>query len=365
MSAFGAAGIIVLLLGSSACTEPYEPNWLFQGEWIDIDGSDRTADETCAGTFAYVDAYAGALAVEFGVTEHLGPFRWYSPAQYAADLPCGDNIFACYLPSSQCIHSPLLPHDHEVVHMAVAATVSCPHVLSEGLAVFYDGQLGRNAKSSDFDLLVPLLEAPSHPRYPAYGIAGRFVAYLVEHFGVDAVFDVCRITGRYPDGPALSAALESVLGMTTQQLLADFKPELGSSCNRFSDFQARVFACGAAQAAPDLGLVSVDGQHRVEETFTIDCANDIMAGPLGDEMWLTRRFEIDADEIYILGMWGLDDGEEIPGVELTVAKCEPCGKVLTAPDSFSGPLQLDAGRYALELRAPADYRGRIYVTIQH
>ncbi|WP_052557524.1 hypothetical protein [Enhygromyxa salina] len=366
LSAIAVAGIIVLLLGSSACTEPYEPNWLFQGEWIDIDGRDRTADETCGGTFAYVDAYAGALAGEFGVTAHLGPFRWYSPEQYAAELPCGDDILACYLPSARCIHSPVLPLDHELVHMAVAATVSCPDVLNEGLAVFYDSAFGRDTKTSSFELLVDLMEAPSHPSGSVeYGIVGRFAAYLVEHFGVDAVLDVCRVTGRYPDGPALSAALESVLGRTTQQLLADFKPALGSSCNRFKDYQSRVFACGAAQAAPDLGLVSVDGEHRIEETFTVDCANDIMAGPLGDEMWLTRRFEIDADEIYILGMWGLDDGEEIPGVELTVAKCEPCGKVLTAPEAFIGPEQLDAGRYALELRAPADFRGRVYVKIQH
>ncbi|WP_106092783.1 hypothetical protein [Enhygromyxa salina] len=357
----GVAGVVVISLGSSGCAED-EPNWLFQGEWIDIDGRDRTADETCGGTFAYVDAYAGALAVEFGVTDHLGQYRWYSSEQYAADLPCGEDVFACFLPSDQCVHSPVLPFDHEVVHMATFATASCPRVLSEGLAVFYSDAFGRDAKTSSFDRLVAIMQTPSEAR--EYGMLGRFVAYLVERFGLEAVLDVCRITGPYPDGPALSAAMKSVLGMTTKELLADFQPELGSSCNRFRDYQSRVFACGTAQAAPDLGLVSVDGEHTIDETFTLDCANDMMVGPLGDEMWLHRRFDIDADEIYVLGMWG-EDGEDISGVEMTVAKCEPCGHLLTEPGEFIGPQDFEAGRYALELRAPADFRGRVHVKFTH
>ncbi|KIG13835.1 hypothetical protein DB30_07490 [Enhygromyxa salina] len=342
--------------------EPYEPNWLFQGQWIDIDGRDRTADETCGGTFAYVDAYAGALAVEFGVTEHLGPYRWYSPEQYAADLPCGDDITACFVPDEQCIHSPVLPHTHEVVHMAEFATVNCPGVLSEGLAVFYSSAFGRDAKTSSFDRLVAIMETPTEPH--EYGMLGRFMAYLVEHFGVEAVLDVCRITGRYPDGPALSAALESVLGMTTKELLANFEPELGPSCNHSRDYQSRVFACGAAQAAPDLGLVSVDGEHAIDVTFTLDCANDIMVGPLGNKMWLTRRFNIDADDTYFASMWG-EDGVEIPELELTLAKCEPCGKSRTLLGPFIGPEELTAGRYSLQVHAPADFRGSVNVTIEH
>ncbi|WP_052554921.1 hypothetical protein [Enhygromyxa salina] len=356
----------MLSLSTSACAEePYQPNWLFLGEWIDIDGRDRTADETCGGTFAYVDAYAGALAVEFGVTEHLGPYRWYSPEQYAADLPCSDD-FACFVPEDQCIHTPVLPHEHEMVHMTAFAAASCPSALGEGLAVFYGRTFGSDAKTSDFDLLMTRMGAPSdHPRSSAeYGILGRFMAYLVEQFGVDAVLDVCRITGRYPDGPALSAALETVLGMTTHELLANFEPELGPSCNNFREYQSRVFACGAAQAAPDLGLVSVNGEHAIDVTFTLACANDIMAGPVDNQMWLIRRFDVDADDTYFASMWG-EDGGDLPGVELTLAKCEPCGKVLTGPGPFVGPVELTAGRYSLQVRAPADFGGGVNVTIEH
>ncbi|KIG16083.1 hypothetical protein DB30_04955 [Enhygromyxa salina] len=74
--------------------------------------------------------------------------------------------------------------------------------------------------------------------------------------------------------------------------------------------------------------------------------------------------EVDADEIYIASMSG-GPGVEIPGVELTLAKCEPCGDVRTLPGPFIGPEQLTAGRYSLELHAPTDFRGRVKVTITH
>jgi hypothetical protein len=355
--------VIVLTLICGCMEDPYEPNWLFLGDWIDIDGRDRVAQDTCGGTFEYVDAYAGALAVEFGVTEHLGSYRWYSLEQNAAELPC-DEAFACASIDDRILHTPALPDEHEMVHLANFAAGACPSALAEGLAGYYGG-FSNDAKTSDFDLLVTRLQAPSeHPsgvhRY-GYGILGRFVAYLVERFGLEAVLDVCRTTGYDTTGPALSAAMQSVLGMTTEELLADFEPELGS-CNKSKYYQSRVFACGAAAAAPDLGLVSETGEHGIEATFTLDCANDMTIGPLGGKIWTAARFDVDADGIYIASMQA--DGIEIPEVELTLAHCEPCGRAVTLPGEFIGPEQLRAGRYALELRAPADFNGSVTVRIE-
>lgn len=89
-----------------------------------------------------------------------------------------------------------------------------------------------------------------------------------------------------------------------------------------------------------------------------------MLGPLGDKMWLHRRFDVDADEIHIASMWG-EDNAEIAGVELTLAKSEPCGRSRTLPGPFIGPEQLTKGRYSLQVRAPADFHGRVNVTIKH
>jgi hypothetical protein len=124
-----------------------------------------------------------------------------------------------------------------------------------------------------------------------------------------------------------------------------------------------VFACGAAAAAPDLGLVSENGEHGIEATFALDCANEMTIGPLGGQIWIAARFDVDADGEYLAAMRG--DGVEIPEVELRLAKCEPCESTWNFVGEFIGPELLDAGRYSLELRAPADFRGRVTVTIKH
>ncbi|PRQ02137.1 hypothetical protein ENSA5_25960 [Enhygromyxa salina] len=358
LSKLGALGGVVLAL-VSGCVEPYEPNWLYRGEWIDIDGRDRSAEETCEGTFAYVDAYAWALAAEFGVSEHLGSYRWYSHEEYDAELPC-DGASACAWVEDRTAHTPLLPHEHEMVHLANTASGMCPSALTEGLAEVYGGY-SYDSKTSDFERLVARMEAPSGLSPGDYGILGRFAAYLVERFGLEAVLDVCRITGRYPSGAELSAAMESVVGMTTAELLADFEPELGE-CNEAERYRWRVFGCGVGEAAPDLGLLSGDGEHRIETTFTLDCANAATIGPLADRIWTAARFDVDASMNYDL--WISEEQlVETPGVELKLVKCEPCARPETIPSGFFGTMPLEAGRYSLELHAPADFRAEVTLSI--
>jgi hypothetical protein len=357
MSKLGAAGFVLVLI--CGCEDPYEPNYLFLGQWIDIDGRGRTAQETCGGTFEYVDAYAGALAVEFGLTESLGSYRWYSRERYEAELPCTPlaDAYACAF-DDETLHTPLIPHEHEMVHLAGFAAGACPHALAEGLAEFYS-TLGHDADNSDFDLLAARMKVPSeHPPNAEYGILGRFAGYLVVRFGLQPVLDVCRVTGRYPTGAQLSAATKSVLGLSVEELLADFEPELGS-CNASKNYQSYVFACGTAAAAPDAGVVSESSS--IERTFTLDCANDKTVGPLGDRIFLVERIDLETDATYLIGMDG--DGVDIAEVELVLAKCEPCGKVRTFSGGFIGPEDFDAGRYSLELRAPAHFSGSVTVTM--
>jgi len=64
------AGCALVVAGG--CGDDYAPNYLYRGEWVDIDGRGRSVEQTCGGTFAFVDSYAGALAEEFGVEGHLG-----------------------------------------------------------------------------------------------------------------------------------------------------------------------------------------------------------------------------------------------------------------------------------------------------
>ena len=349
-----AAGVLAWVVG---CAE-HEPNYLFRGEWVDIDGQGRSADQTCGGTFAYVDAYAGALAQEFGVAGHLGDYRWYSQQRYDADDPC-EGSGACAF-DDRTLYTPRLPDNHELVHLATFAAVSegCPKPLAEGLAE-YHGSTGRDVSSNSFERLVAAFEAPSAD-VPSgtYGVLGRFVNYLVQRFGVGAVLEVCRASGRSPSAAYLSDTMDAIFGETTAELLADFEPELGSSCDRSKDFQSRVYTCGVAEAAPDIGLV---GEEGVELRYEIDCANERVIGPLHDRIWIVERLDLDQDADWQL--WMESDDADISDVTLTISGCEPCSYTRVFGGEFIGPEPLDADRYWLEVNAPADFVGTVVVRI--
>jgi hypothetical protein len=349
-----AVGVLASVVG---CTD-YEPNYLFRGQWIDIDGQGRSADETCAGTFAYVDAYAGALAAEFGVEEHVGDYRWYSQQRFDADDPCEGSSGCTYNDSTS--RTPHMPDNHELVHLATFATVpeGCPKPLAEGIAE-YHGSTGLNVGSSGFERLVEALDDPTADiPEGTYAILGRFVAYLVERFGHDAVLEVCRASGRSPSAAQLSATMDAVVGQSTAELLADFEPELGPECNQSKDFQSRVYACGVAGAAPDIGLVDEEG---VELRYEIECANERVIGPLGGRIWIVERLDLDQDDDWVL--WMSSDDADISDVTLTIAACGPCSWARVFGGEFIGPETLDAGRYWLEVNAPADFVGTVDVRI--
>jgi hypothetical protein len=358
----GLPGVLLALV--CGCEQdPYEPNWLFHGEWIDIDGRDRGADDACAGTFEYIDAYAGALAVEFGVTEHFGSYRWYSPDQYDADLPCGADIpypGACAI-DDHTLHTAFIPHEHEIVHLANFEAGGCPNLISEGLAEYY-GTSAMTPSDGDIEALAARLAAPTEKlAFADYPIAGRFAAYLVERHGLEAVLDVCRAAGRYPNADELSTAMEDVLGQSTQAVLDDFADEFAngpSACNRADRYQSRVFACGAAAAAHDAGMV--DGTFV--GTYDFGCTSATTVGPFVDTIKIVERIDLDADATYLVRLQAED--VDFSEVELTLAACEPCGQVRTFVGDVVDVVQFAAGRYSLELHAPSDFSGRVTVTVR-
>ncbi len=359
-----ASSAVLLALLQSGCEPPYEPNWLYRGQWIDIDGRDREADETCAGTFEYLDRYAGALSVEFGANQHLPPYRWYSPEQYYTDAPCGTDPrpTACAWPDGA--DTPFIPHEHEVVHLADSLVGECPNIIAEGLADFYS-PTGRTPGSDAIERLTTRLADPAKNIRPGeYAVAGRFAAFLVERFGLQAILDVCSITGRYPDADGLSTAFETVFGLASNALIDEFAAQPGW-CNSFEWYQSRVYACGAAEAAPHAGIAGGPGEP-LEVTYEFGCASGAV-GPRDSKIWIHERVDFAVDGIYIVG---LRDGPELgdlsEGIELILAKCEPCGWVqsYSAEDFFVNPVQFDAGRHSLEIQAPEDYEGTLHMTIE-
>lgn len=364
-------GLLGLLAIVAGCEPQHEPNWLYRGQWIDIDGQGRSASDTCAGTFEYLDAYAGAVSVEFGAHRHLGAYRWYSPDAYDAAAPCGEDLlypYSCVLPRDKemdaAVYSAFMPLEHEVAHLANNLVGQCPHALSEGLAVYY-APGGATPSASDFDLLAPRFENPS-VRIPhrEYDILGQFAAFLVREFGIDSVLEVCSRTGRDTSGAELAAAMESVLGESPTELIDRLSDE-PTACYDFERFQAHVHACGVAAAAPDLGMIT----DFFETTLTLDCEDPGTIGPmaLDSSIWLAGRIEFIGNggvvDTYVLSL--LDESGEVPAVEFELARCEPCGQVDTfAASSFIGPQQFEEGRYSLIVRADQAFAAKLRLTIE-
>jgi hypothetical protein len=348
-----------LLVGglASGCVEP-EPNWLYQGQWMDVEGLGRTADETCKGTFDYLDRYAEAISVEFGVDEHLGVYHWYSDARYEPEGPCrASKTFACAAVDG--VYSSVIAVDHEIAHMGhIALASDCPSLFREGLAVYYSTS-GSTPSSGAIELLAQRFQALDEGLPPAeYYIAGRFVGMLVRRFGLDAVLEVCEVNGVHRDPETFASAMISVLGASPEELVDDLANE--TECDRWDEYQSRVFACGEAGAARSAGVVDEDLLLR----YRMGCDEETTVGatswPNHDSIRIVERIEFLRSGSYWVFMRDVNDtlNFTVPPVELVLASCEPCGEVLhfKAGEVFSD-FQLDAGTYWLEMRADEDFSG--------
>jgi hypothetical protein len=352
-------GVIACVLASGCADPEPAPDWRHQGEWIDIEGFGRTPDETCKGTFDYLDRYAKAISVEFGADEPLGIYHWYSKARWDAERPCGSEddgnpVGGCT--TSDGAFSSGIPVEHELVHMANNIVgAHCPSVLEEGLATYYTWS-GKTPSKEEFELLAERFDAPWEQPLPGaeYPIAGRFAGFLVRHFGIDAVLEVCRMTGSRPSAEAFESAMISVLGTSPDELLAEmavYEPKCDQWWSR--GYRSRALACGEAGAVRRAGVVD----DELSLQYRMGCDEESTADP-----WVGKISIIEQIEFLHSGVYWVDisdaDGNA-PPIELELAPCDPCGRVETfvAGDAFDQLEQIEALTYWLELRADKDFSG--------
>jgi hypothetical protein len=348
-----AASVLALALVLGCEHEDgHVPHWLFQGEWIDVDGQDREADETCAGTFLYLDGYAGVIATEFDVEAHLGTYHWYSQEAYASEDPCGGSAGCGWHDEA---YTPNVPHEHELIHMANFAALGdyCPGVLAEGLAEYFD-TFGQDVIAEDFDRLDARFADPVKIFPGEYAVAGRFAAFLVHEFGLAAVLEVCAATGRYPDADTLASAMTEILGASPEQLVATVAAE-PADCNRFDRYQSHAYACSDAAAAPSAGIVEAEGEFVA--TYALGCVSASTLGPLSGDIWIVEQIEFAAADTYAIST--------SPPVEIVLARCGYCGEVERFRSDVGPTYDVEAGRYWLELRVPADFSETVELSITH
>lgn len=353
----------------AACRDEVDPVPLYEGEWMDVGGIGRERSDTCVGTFDYVDAYAGALAAEFGIDGPIGSYIWYTPEDF-------DELYPCPVPypgacaDEDTVHSAFLPHEHEIVHIAHHRYGWGPSPLAEGIAVYYSTQISEG-KQLAVDVLSNRLASPSAGiPLGEYEMLGRFAGFLIERHGLQAVLEVCNVAGRDASGAQLSAAMQSILGESPDELLAALSQEPGY-CNDFDTYRSNVFACGVAAAAPSLGTF-VNG--HLAARLELGCDQPDTVGPFeggtfDGRMMRTLRLELPVDDVYMFTVHDeTDEDEQMPkGLGLRVAQCRPCGdSVLAESDvdwGFPLLVDFDAGRYSVEITMPEDYVGTVRLEI--
>jgi hypothetical protein len=350
MAAVPARGTAPALL--IACTllyacQPDQPDvpdgadFEWRGDWIDIFGFDTTEEQTCAGTFAYLDAFAGSTASEFGVTEHLGIYRWYSPSQFATDSPCTGAAAACS--GSNGVFSRVMPFEHEVVHLANDRIVACPSVIAEGLAEYY-GMTSKSPTQWDVGALIAKSGQGSID-FGDYPLAGAFAAHLVESYGLSNVLGLCERSGVYPSMQAFAEATQAAFGASLEQVLLDFA---AFDCS-FAEYRSKHFECGAE---PD----AIVGAAPVEFEFEVDCASPTTVGPREQEIWTLGLVRIQEAGTYLAEIVSGSGPQE--GLRIVLTECAACyespriHKLVDDGENSAAPVQLRATDYVVEVFAP-------------
>ena len=359
------AFVAVVVLTS--CRDEVESVPLYDGEWMDVHSIGRERADTCSGTFAYADAYAGVLAAEFGVNGPIGTFLWYTPEDYDALLPCSERLpYPAACVREDWVHSAFFPYEHEMVHIAHYHSGWGPSVLTEGIAVYYSTEIN-DGREFDANTLTRLFAKPSDELAACeYEMAGRFAAFLIERYGLKAILEVCAMAGYSADGAQLSAAMQSVLGATPNDLILELSQE-PSYCNDFHHYRSNVFACGVAAAAPSLGTFVGD---ELETSIEFGCGKPGTVGPFeGGEFYgqivRTLSLDIPVDGIYLFDVHDESQQDQpVPeGIVMTLSQCAPCGDWAFADTEIlrQTPLIADfeAGRYSVEIGMPEDYVGTV------
>ncbi|MCB1280574.1 MAG: hypothetical protein KDB18_03540 [Salinibacterium sp.] len=317
------------------------PDFEWQGTWVTIWGFDTQPEDTCAGTFQYLDDYSGLLAAEYGITEPLGVYRWYSDAEFLDDDPCRRASNGCA--GLNGVFARVMPLEHELVHAANIMTTVCPSLLSEGLAEYY----GTNSKTPTSRDLSSLLGDPGVRPFPAsdYPIAGAFAAYLVENYGLDQVLEVCERAGISPSAAEFSDAVSVALNVSLDTLASKFE---SFDCS-YQQYRSKLSECSQS---PSL----VIGVEDIKSTFNLDCSDELTIGPRDDEIWTLATAEATHSGTYLVALKD-ESGtvvEDIVGFEIIQCdtKCADYPRVHSFKPGMGpviAPVELDAGTHAIRI----------------
>lgn len=311
----------------------------------------------CGDPTGHMDRFIELVAAELQITPPTGDDRfiyyWLRPDDFPVRGTCKDGAAGCS-GAGGTVYASSFPIDHELVHSLATVNYGLlPSFFAEGLAVAYELPPPPGYEDYYPPSQMPLADAVEahddfHLPYETYGLAGAFVAFLIERNGVVALRRAL-LRLRYTDNsPRISKVLSEELGASLATLAEEFDATR-RNCTP-AGFRRKLFECAAPEIEWDGALWA---EHR-----TLDCDQDDVVGPFHDATLAHyRTITVPADATYALSVIG----DSIPAAgeaanSVLLLSCGGCDGYVheyVGADAETVTRVLPAGRYSLAFTGPA------------
>jgi hypothetical protein len=252
--------------------------WLFEVE----------QDDVCAFSFEAVQQHARWVNESWG-RDPEAPMRYELFETRERCWPCASDAGACGTEGR--LATTRMPDRHEVAHAAHGT--ACTSLIEEAWATLYANPFeGAEIVGSLEDVGVAIEDVGRLPG-EYYPLAARFVAFVIEGWGIGAVHELCDL--RLANKAELDAGLRQVLGLSLAeaQLALDDYPDWSLGQLRQDE------ACehDASLSAP------------FSSTFEIGCDADGVEGLLGHSAWSQAVVDFGEGGSYALNIEALEPVE--------------------------------------------------------
>lgn len=305
--------------------------------------------ELCGGTMVHIDEFVARLSAEFGIDPPTGEDRplgyWLRTDDFQDRSGCAEGT-ACQ--SRGTFYAWWMPANHEIVHAVLEPFGSTLPLLSEGLAVAYQGldtayDPGTTSLNLDIAPLVAIRRSIDllHTKN-GYRRAGNYVALLIERHGPAAVLRLVSLVDWNASEDEIDRAFRDALGVSLDDTLKDYERSV-RYCSQ-QEYDKKLIEC----AAPE--LTWRDG--RISEYRVIACEQDDAVGPYtGDTVVVFRTLKIAESGFYAIESFG--DGSANRIVLHQCGGCETDEGFAVLAGEPARTEWLNAGTYSVRLLGSA------------
>lgn len=332
-----AGQVLALLLASCAtswaATDKPLPAIAWEGEHLRF--ATTVGRLPCGDSLEYMDHRVGELAALLDQTLKPGEKITYYWLPGRMELsPCPENSDCA---DTQKVFSRTLFHDHEIVHVLLRNLGRSQTFLYEGMAEAFGRAGGRFTveRTVATSEILNSLSKNVDPKAISYPLAGLFVRFLVDRYGMTAVKRVYARARHDTDINQLREIFHAELGVSLVETL-DLFTEIAPDC------YPRQNLCTTRPVAWS--------ENAWNFKFGLACASpgvlEIVPGALRNEALI---------EIPQAGSYRLMVSQSsVPVMDLVVARCGCHPDIHTVQSGSETTLNLDSGRYRVLVGRLAD-----------